>query len=345
MVKLTDINAANAALKSSLPNPTAVVVGGTNGIGRSFLVQLTKHTTSPKIYIVGRTAEQLNALITELQTINSAGIYIPITTPDLTLVANAHAAASQIAALESDAPEGGKVDILHLSPGYLTFGGRDESPEGLDRVTAIRYFSRLRFVVDLLPLLKTGAGGGGGGRVVDVLSGGQEGPVFPDDLALREPAHAGSLAAMQAAPTYTTLVFERLARANPEVAFVHTYPGIVRTKAYARGEHLGFVARFLFGWVLFPVLGWFIETSVEEAGARSLYAATSPEFASVKGGVEGTVRKGSDGEAGSGAYTVGEKSEAVVNEKVLRPYREQGIGEKVWEFTTAEFDRILGTSG
>jgi hypothetical protein len=45
-------------------------------------------------------------------------------------------------------------------------------------------------------------------------------------------------------------------------------------------------------------------------------------------------------------YIVNEKSEAVVgNEKVLRPYREQGVGEKLWAFTVGEFDRILGTSG
>ncbi len=283
---------------------------------------------------MGRTQEQLT---TELTALNPSGTYIPIESPNLTLVANAHAAASQIASLEA---AHGHIDILYLSPGYLTFSGRDESPEGLDRVTAIRYFSRMRFVADLLRLLERAAPAGG--RVIDVLSGGQEGPLFPDDLALAQPAHAGAMATVQAAAAYTTLVFEYLAAAHPAVGFVHTFPGIVRTKAYERPAHLGAVARFLFSWVFFPVFGWFLETSVEEAGARTLYAATSPEFASVRDGVEGTIQAGSDGEKGSGAYTVNEKSEAVPGKKVLQPFREQGMGEKVWQFTLAEFDRILG---
>jgi NAD(P)-dependent dehydrogenase (short-subunit alcohol dehydrogenase family) len=339
MVKLTEVNAANAALKSALPSPTAVVVGGTNGIGRSFLAHLTKYTTSPKIYVVGRTQEQLTAIVTELSTLNPSGTYIPVEAPDLTLVADAHAAATQIAARESES-DNGRIDILYLSPGYLTFSGRDESPEGLDRATAIRYYSRLRFVADLLPLLERAPGGG---RVVDVLSGGQEGPLFPDDLAMTQPAHSGAMATVQAAAAYTTLAFEHLAAAHPAVAFVHTFPGIVRTKAYARPAHLGAVARFLFSWVFFPVFGWLIETSADEAGARTLYAATSPEFASVRDRVEGTVKAGSDGQKGSGAYTLNDKSEAVQNKKVLGPFREQGMGEKVWQFTLAEFDRILGT--
>ena len=44
--------------------------------------------------------------------------------------------------------------------------------------------------------------------------------------------------------------------------------------------------------------------------------------------VEGTAKAGSDGEKGSGAYTLNEKSEAVGNKK-LDPYRAQGMGEKV----------------
>lgn len=98
----------------------------------------------------------------------------------------------------------------------------------------------------------------------------------------------------------------------------------------------------MFGWVFFPVFGLFIGTGVEEAGKRTLYAATSPEFAAVRGGVEGTVERGSDGERGSGAYTLGERSEAVQNQKVMGPLREGGMAEKVWAFTVGEFERILG---
>lgn len=336
MVKYADVKHVNAALGSSLPDPTAVVVGGTQGIGLAFLNALAKHTTSPKIYIVGRNASALTTIITDLKSINSAGTYIPITVADLTLVADAHAAATQVAQHEGPS---GKIDILYLSPGFLTFRGRDESPEGLDRAMAIRYYSRLRIVLDLLPLLERSAHGA---RVVDVLSAGHEGPIFPDDLALTQPAHSGAVVAMSAAATYTTLAFERLAALHPGVAFVHTFPGAVHTKAYGRPEYLGSLARFLFNWVLFPLLGWAIGTSAEEAGERTLFAATSPEFRPARDGEAEGAALGSDGKKGSGAYTVNEKCEVIRNDKVLGPLRGEGMVEKVWEFTVRELERILG---
>jgi hypothetical protein len=61
-----------------------------------------------------------------------------------------------------------------------------------------------------------------------------------------------------------------------------------------------------------------------------------------EGGDAAVAVVGSDGKKGSGAYTVNEKCEAVVNSKVLQPYREDGLDGKVWEYTMAEYERILG---
>lgn len=342
MVKLSDVQSANAALKSS-PPLTAVVVGGTNGIGLAFLKQLAANASSPRIYIVGRTDSALSELISSLTALNPSGTYIPIQNPDLTLVANAHSAATQIASLEeSQFPSGGgKIDLLYLSPGYLTFRPRDASPEDLDRITALRYYSRMRIVVDLLPLLSRAPSP----RVVTVLGAGQEGTIYADDLGLRDPSHSSALTALGAAAAYTTLFLEQLAERNPGVSFVQTFPGVVKTKAYTRPEHLGPLARFLFKWVMFGLFGWLIATPVDEAGARTLYVATSPEFPPAKEGETSAVAvAGSNGKKGSGAYTVNEKCEVVRNDKVLGPYRAAGLDKKLWEFTMAEFKRILGAS-
>ncbi|KAH8912905.1 hypothetical protein BR93DRAFT_123084 [Coniochaeta sp. PMI_546] len=335
MVKLTDVTRANAALNSSLPNPTAVVVGGTQGIGLAFLTSLTKHTTSPKIYIVGRNSSSLTTIITNLKAINSSGTYVPITTPDLTLVANAHDAASQIAQQEGPS---GMIDLLYLSPGFLCFKGRVESPEGLDRATAIRYYSRVRIILDLLPLLERSSHA----RVIDALGGGQEGTIFPDDLALKELGHIGAMVTMPAASTYTTLAFEHLAPEHRAVSFVHTFPGVVRTMAYRRPEHLGPAARFLFNWVMFPLFGWMFVMQAEEVGERTLYVATSPRFKPARDWDAEEAVQGSDGKKGSGAYTVNEKCEVVRNDRIMVPLREKRMDEKLWEFTMREFERILG---
>jgi short-subunit dehydrogenase len=112
MVTLKEINANNATLSSTLTNPTAVFVGGTNGIGRSALISLTKHTTSPTIYIVGRSEKRLDELIdTTLKPLNSSATFHPVIAKDLTLISDAQKAAQQILDLGVK-----KIDLLNMSP-------------------------------------------------------------------------------------------------------------------------------------------------------------------------------------------------------------------------------------
>ncbi|OCL04846.1 hypothetical protein AOQ84DRAFT_367135, partial [Glonium stellatum] len=172
MVKYAEILKHNTSLTSS--SPTAVFVGATNGIGLGALRAFTKHTQSPTIYIVGRNAAALDRLLASLTTLNPSAKLIPIPAPDLTLVATATRAAHAIAATNP-----AHIDLLVLSPGYLSLR-RDESPEGLDRVQAIRFYARMAFVTGLLPLLRAAPAP----RVVSVLAGGKEGRLDGADLLL-----------------------------------------------------------------------------------------------------------------------------------------------------------------
>ncbi|KAK0714747.1 hypothetical protein B0H67DRAFT_553403 [Lasiosphaeris hirsuta] len=320
------------------PRPlTAVVAGGTHGIGHAFLTSLATLTPSPKIYILGRTDEALASLVSTLQSLNPTGTYIPILAPDLTLVTTAHAAARSILAAEGPS---GKVDILFLSPGYLSFRGRDASPEGLDRLMAIRLYSRMQLIIDLIPLLQRSPLA----RVVTVLAAGKEGPVFPEDLETTDPKHAGPSAAAGVATTYTTLFLEQLAQWYPGISFVHTFPGIVKTNLFNNPEHFGPVFRFVVNRVVAPVVAGLLAIPAEEVGARHVWYATSPTFvpAEKKDSKEAAV--GSNGKKGSGVYTVNEKSETIQSDKVLRPYRESGIDQKIWDHVQTELKRIIGPS-
>ena len=328
MVNYTDVLKNNNSLQQ--PNLTAVFVGGTNGIGLGALRAFTKHAESPTIYIVGRSQSNLNSLTTSLSTTNKSAKLIPIQVNDLTLVKDASKAASQIAAT---APQ---IDLLVMSPGYLSLR-RDESPEGLDRVQAIRFYARMRFVLTLLPLLRKAPAP----RVVSVLAGGMEGRLFPDDLLLKD--HYSLPAAGDAASSMMTLFLEELARrpGNERVSFVHIYPGIVGGTGLGIKD-LGPWATWLLNWTIVPLMR-LVGYTMEEAGERVVFAATSDRFKRIAEGENdesGQVQKGSDGKVGSGVYLVQGDSRAVTEGKVLKALKAEGMGQKVYQHTLDELERI-----
>jgi NADP-dependent 3-hydroxy acid dehydrogenase YdfG len=76
MVAINIVNASNAQISKSLPaDLVAVVTGGTSGIGEATINELVKHAVRPKIYIVGRSQESADRIISHCQSINPDGKY------------------------------------------------------------------------------------------------------------------------------------------------------------------------------------------------------------------------------------------------------------------------------
>lgn len=335
MVNLSTVRSANVSRRSSRSGLVAVVVGGTNGIGRGFLDQLARQTDQPKIYIVGRGgAERLASIIAELQAINPSGTYIAVPCGDLSLLHEIDAASKRIAELEPS-----HVDLLFMSQGFLSFDGSlvETAGERLDRITAVRHHSRMLLAANLMPLLEASRRGG---RVLAVLAGGKEGAVYPDDLALRDPAHRAFRNLAGASTTYVTLGLEQLARRHPRVSFVHAFPGLVQSNLLNDPEQFGPVFRFFMNWVILPILGPFVWTKPDVFGERLVYVASSPNFGAP--GSDEDLAVGSNGEKGSGVYTINETQEPVHSDKVLKPLREQKMDDKIWDYTQGDFKRILG---
>ncbi|KAI0123321.1 hypothetical protein BJ170DRAFT_641413 [Xylariales sp. AK1849] len=332
MVSLNEIRRSNEALKPTRSGLTAVVVGGTNGIGRGFLSALASQTPSLKVYIIGRSQSTLDTLISDLKALNPDGTYIPVMAGDLTLLSSVEEACIDILKQES------KIDLLFMSLGYLSFGGRDESPEGLDRITSIRHYARTLFILRLLPLLNAAPSP----RVVSALGGGLEGsisPFLPDDLGFRDPANYSLSTIAGATGTYVTLTLEQLQKQNPRVSFIHAFPGFVRSGLF-ESEHFGAVFKFIMKWFVMPTVGRLFFSSPAEAGERFLYVASSPTFGAQGQGDE--LVTGSNGEKGSGAYTLNDKQEAVHSDAVLKPLRADGSDNKIWEHTLGEIERVVG---
>lgn len=340
MVSYAEVLKSNESLKSSSPGLTAVFVGATSGIGLGALRAFTKHTSSPTVFIVGRSETTLSKIINELKSANTTATFIPVQADDLTLLSNVNKACGLIKSHPSLTDPSSKIDILALSPGYISFASRAESAEGLDKITSIRYYARMRFVVALLPLLRAAPSP----RVISVLAGGKEGQLWPDDFHLKSHYSVGIAAGASA--SMTTLFMEELAsqKANEKISTVHLFPGLVAdTGLSQQTEHFGPVMRFLFGWIVLPLLSPFAYTA-QEAGERVLFAATEKERfpAKVEDGTmtQGLVQKGSDGKVGSGVYLVQGNSSTVEAPKVLSEMRNSGVGDKLYAHTMEEFEKV-----
>lgn len=211
-------------------------------------------------------------------------------------------------------------------------------------MTATMYYARIRFTMNLLPLLKQSTNLR---RVVTVLAGGHEGPIDATDFQGRNMSmiklrgHGVSL---------TDMALEALAEQAPEVSFIHDYPGTVKTGIgrdpnNLLGRIMNFVLMIIGRWVYIPNV---------ESGERHLFFATSAKYpprvatdtASAVPLVEGVdVAQGTDGKVGSGVYSIhwdgehaGPKSVAL-----LAGLRAQGMAQKIWEHTVGEFKRITGS--
>ncbi|KAL1849266.1 hypothetical protein Plec18167_008112 [Paecilomyces lecythidis] len=333
MVSLSAVQASNSSISNSLPpGLVGVFVGATNGIGEATVKQFAKYTQKPRAYLVGRSQEAGDRIVKECQNLNPGGQYIFIKA-DVSLLRVVDEVCREIQGKER------VVNILFLSAGVLDFSKK--TAEGLALRYAIAYYSRIRFTVNLLPLLRRAPDLR---RVVSVFTGTKEGQLHLDDISgehlsiLTSRAHASSL---------MTLSLEALAKKAPEVSFVHDYPGAVKTGI---GRELPWILRAGFA-VLLP----FIQIPIEESGERHLFFATSSRY-EPSGAVNGqkssgvpliegiTVAEGTDGEPGSGVYSVnwdGETCGPKVT-ALLTKMRNEGCVEQVWKHTEGEFKRIVG---
>ncbi|MCJ1391791.1 hypothetical protein MMC18_004658 [Xylographa bjoerkii] len=338
MVSLTDIQASNAAIASSLPaGLVAVFVGATSGIGEYTLLQFAKHARKPRVYFVGRSQEAGDRIAAECKALNAEGQFIFVQA-DTSLLRNVDAVCQDIKSKEQ------AINLLFLTTGTLKFGTKTD--EGLHYSAALATYTRTRFIVNLLPLLQRATALR---RVVSVLCATKEGPIATNDMQglkitnmLAQRGHGGSL---------VTLSLEALARKAPSVTFIHNFPGSVKTNIIRGGEGPFIVALN----VVSKIVGAFMDLYVppEECGDRHVFLATSAKYPAGQDGdaVAGVplpagvaVARGVDGKTASGVYSIDQYGESAGPkvEELLAGFRRDGLVEKVWQDTEEQFQRITG---
>lgn len=206
--------------------------------------------------------------------------------------------------------------------------------------------SRLRFILNLLPLLQNADALR---RVVSVQAATFEGPIDVGNITAQGfPLHKtrDQVASVQ------TLLLEAAVQRAPSVSFVHTVPGIVKGGISRDAEGLGmhiFIA-------IFRVLEPLLQTPPAECGERHVYAATSAMYPSRQEdnpAADGVTlnralvltARGSDGQIGSGVYSVDQKGESAPPkvEALLAGFRKDGTAGKVWDYIMEDFKTITGT--
>jgi NAD(P)-dependent dehydrogenase (short-subunit alcohol dehydrogenase family) len=313
MVKYKDIKASNTLINEATAPRIAVFVGGTSGIGKSTVEALVATGTILKIYLVGRKSSQqrTETFIHELHAINPSAEIVWVE-GEVSLLAETKRVCEIIKSKERH------VDLLFLTTGYAPFTSRRETSEGLEISQSLSYYSRMLFVSHLLPLLNEAEAP----RVVSVLGGGLErATIETDDIDLKKPANFNIMKAQLQYVATNTLFLETLADENPEVTFVHSWPGWVNTGNVRRGLDPGSILAWIIWFFLEPLIAIF-SYSNEESGQRHLFQSTSAAF-----GGHGTqwVKKAgvnSHGKQENGLFLVNYKCECTPNSKVMALLRE-----------------------
>ena len=197
----------------NLRNRTAVVFGGTSGIGHALAVRFAKAGSS--VTIVGRNEKAAAAILEEMKGVGPEGASYRFVASDLSLLRNGRAAVRELPPV---------VDFAVFCQTKATMQGRTLTDENIDEKLALNYFGRIDLVKQLLPRLEAAEDP----RVMSVLSAGVHAPYgdYRTDFAL---VKFSLKKAADAAGFYTDLAFDHLAKQHPKITFVHAAPGFVNT--------------------------------------------------------------------------------------------------------------------
>jgi hypothetical protein len=205
---------------------------------------------------------------------------------------------------------------------------------------SLLYYSRMRFITNLLPnllssTLPTGA------KVISIYAGGMEaqGSLFPDDLPLNQ--HYSFANCRTHAIAMKTMFFEDLATKHPDkLSCSHIYPGLVVHKGF---DDPNFPWWFKIAWKGAKPFARFLpmHLKAEEIGQRVLYLATDKHPARMtEEKQEACMVRATDGVQGGGAYSVTYTNEVNDVQSFYDKLRPEGFKKTVLEHTRKVFEAI-----
>lgn len=209
----------------------------------------------------------------------------------------------------------------------------------MDVTMALMYYSRMRAIVKLLPLLLKSTLPA---RVVSVYAAGAEAKLISEDLSLREPSHYSYSQARSHMVYMHTFFMEALEEQHRgKLSLIHVFPGLVLGPGFQNPE-LPTWFRIVWKWIYVPLFGRLTTVPPKECGARMLFLA-SPRYAPrgiERPGSKADVAIATDGRPGSGVYSVYKNGESNRIAKSYENIDKDDMRRKVWDHTMKAFELI-----
>lgn len=241
-------------------NRTALVTGGTFGIGRATALELARQSLT--VVITGRDAARAQATVSAIQQASGNG-NVAYLLGDFFRLAQVQTLAQAFLGQYD------RLDILVNNAGG-TFQKRRLTPDGFERTWALNHLAYMELTLALLPLLKASAPA----RIINVASGWYAGKLDFDNLQGERRFSTGGacLRSKLANHLFTYAVARRLVGTGVTVNAVN--PGMVDTGIGRDAKGLNRVVSSL----LTP-----LKKTPEQGAFPSVYMATSPEVEGVNG--------------------------------------------------------------
>ncbi|KAG8946187.1 hypothetical protein FRC04_012042 [Tulasnella sp. 424] len=266
MSSLSVAKASNAAYTSTY-RPTALFVGGTSGCGQGTAEAFARATQGrAHILICGRNREAAEKIIAGFP--KHAESKYEFVECDATLMKNVVKASEEVKRKINEADGKAKLNYLVLSQGVMTMNPFDPTSEGIDRRLALHFYSRWKFVDELLPLLEKASSDGEEARVMSILAPGVSGPIDTSDLGLKK--DYSSKRARSEGTAYNDNFVAEYATRYPNMSFIHIFPGFVNTPLF---NNLPWCLRFVF-----TAAGSLAARSIQDCGEYMTFALLNSAY-------------------------------------------------------------------
>eukprot|EP01128_Nolandella_sp_AFSM9_P006930 TRINITY_DN366_c0_g1_i2.p1 TRINITY_DN366_c0_g1~~TRINITY_DN366_c0_g1_i2.p1 ORF type:complete len:340 (-),score=81.89 TRINITY_DN366_c0_g1_i2:102-986(-) len=252
----------------------ALVIGGTSGIGRGVARALALQDCT--VYVAGRSSTRGAEAVAYIEEEVAAGGLSG--TPTVNYRQIDFSLQAEVRRFRADfEKEEKRLDYLVLTPSFFTNKAQDTA-DGVDIKAALHYYNRFLAIHEFLPLLEETQKDGNDVRVMSVLGAGTGGSVNYKDLGERKKYSMMRMASTF--PLYGDLMVDYYSQTHPNIAFIHTEPGLVDTNLMSTIPDDSFMSYFKK-----PAL-WLqsvVGTTAVKSGLIHMNALVSDKFSADKG--------------------------------------------------------------